>query len=117
MGKVMTGLQNATMDQVPVPIADLKTEIIEGELLLYDPRQTKAVYLNPPAAVIWSLCDGRRQVREIIRLIGDGYPDSKATLTEDVLATLDQLYQSGVLVAKWNATGDRATSLATGKDV
>jgi hypothetical protein len=96
----MTESGDAKIDLVPVPIADLKTEVIEGELLLYDPRQTKAVYLNPPAAVIWSLCDGRRQVREIMRLIREGYPDAKANLTEEILATLDQLYESGVLVAK-----------------
>ncbi len=103
MGKVMTESRDGKIDLVPVPIADVKTEVIEGELLLYDPRQTKAIYLNASAAVIWSLCDGRRQVREIIRLIKEGYPDAKTTLTEDVLATLDQLYESGVLVVKQDA--------------
>jgi hypothetical protein len=95
----MTASPNA-IDRIPAPVPDVKVEVIDGELLLYHPRQTRAVYLNPPAAVIWSLCDGRRPVHEIIRLIGESYPESKASLTEDVLATLQQLHDNGVLVAK-----------------
>jgi predicted DNA-binding protein (MmcQ/YjbR family) len=94
----MTELQDAKLDKAPAPVADIKVEAIEGELLLYHPRQTIAVYLNPPAAVIWSLCDGQRPVREIIQLIEQSYPESKATVTEDVLATLADLYEKKVLV-------------------
>jgi hypothetical protein len=94
----MTELQNTKLNQIPAPVADIKAEAIEGELLLYHPRQTMAIYLNPPAAVIWSLCNGQRPVREIIQLIEDGYPESKANLVEDVLATLNELYEKKVLV-------------------
>ena len=54
--------------------------------------------MNPTAAVIWGLCDGQRPVREIIQLIEESYPESKTTLTEDVLATLADLYEKKVLV-------------------
>ncbi|THD70062.1 MAG: PqqD family protein [Bradyrhizobium sp.] len=94
----MTTLQNTRLDKIPKPVADIKVEAIEGELLLYHPRNTVAVYLNPTAAVIWGLCDGQRQVREIIQLIEESYPDSKPTVTEDVLATLADLYEKKVLV-------------------
>jgi hypothetical protein len=57
----MTESMGRALDPVPVPVADVKVEVIEGELLLYHPGQTRAVYLNPPAALIWSLCDGQRQ--------------------------------------------------------
>jgi hypothetical protein len=96
----MTDTQNASIDLVPVPVADVKVEAIEGELLLYHPRQTKAIYLSPSAAVIWSLCDGQRPIREIIELIGESYPESKDNLSEDVLATVAQLRDNGVLSAK-----------------
>jgi hypothetical protein len=94
----MTDLQNTGLDKTPKPVADIKVEAIEGELLLYHPRQTVAVYLNPTAAVIWGLCDGQRPVREIIQLIEESYPESKATVTEDVLATLADLYEKKILV-------------------
>jgi Coenzyme PQQ synthesis protein D (PqqD) len=106
-GEAMTESENAIMDRVPVPITDVKTEVIEGELLLYDPRQTKALYLNSSAAVIWTLCDGHRTTKEIIQLIGDGYPEAKTNLTEEVLTTLEQLYESGVLVSLDGYEGSR----------
>ena len=64
------------------------------------PRHTKAIYLNPSAAVIWSLCDGQRRVGDIIQLIGESYPESKDQLTEEVLSTVAQLRDSGVLLSK-----------------
>jgi len=94
----MTTSPDAMIDAVPRPAADVETEVVDKEVLLYHPQQTRAVYLSPTAAVVWGLCDGSRSVREIVRLIGDSYPDAGETLTADVLAALKQLKESGVLV-------------------
>jgi hypothetical protein len=93
----MTGLQNTVIDHVPVRAADIEMEVVDGEVLLYHPQHARAVYLNPTAAVIWGLCDGCRSVREIIQVVGESYPDADS-LADDVLATLNQLQESGVLV-------------------
>ena len=96
-------LQNVSLDSIPAPVADVRVEVIEGELLLYHPEQTKAIYLNPSAAVIWSLCDGQRRAQEIIQLIGESYPDATPDLTKEVLATLEELCQSRVLIVEGDA--------------
>jgi hypothetical protein len=93
----MTEANTAMTDLVLMPVADIKVESIDGELLLYHPRQTRAIYLNPTAAIIWSLCDGQRRVGEIIQLIADSYPESKGNLEEDVFTTLQELRDNGVL--------------------
>jgi hypothetical protein len=93
----MTEANTAMTDLVLMPVADIKVESIDGELLLYHPRQTRAIYLNPTAAIIWSLCDGQRRVGEIIHLIADSYPESKGNLEEDVFTTLQELRDNGVL--------------------
>jgi hypothetical protein len=95
---LVPGLQNTMIDHIPVPAADVEMEVVDGEVLLYHPQQTRAIYLNPTAAVVWGLCDGSRSVREIIRVIGESYPDA-GSVTDDVLATLTRLRESGVLVA------------------
>ena len=59
----MTGSQGTSIDHIPVPAAGVEMEVVEGEVLLYHPQQTRAVYLNPTAAVVWGLCDGSRSVR------------------------------------------------------
>jgi hypothetical protein len=86
-----------TLDQVPAQAQHVATEVVDGELLLYDSRQTTAVYLSPTAAVIWALCDGRRNAREIVRMVREQYPDSSGDVEAEVLATLSELRQSGVL--------------------
>jgi hypothetical protein len=86
-----------TLDQVPAQAQHVAAEVVDGELLLYDSRQTAAIYLNPTAAVIWALCDGHRNTREIIRMVREQYPDSTGDVEAEVLATLSELRQSGVL--------------------
>jgi hypothetical protein len=93
----MTNGENRSLAIVPTPVAGVEMEVVEGEVLLYHPQQTRAVYLNATAALVWGLCDGSRSVAEIITLIGQSYPDA-VTLAEDVLSTVDQLRQNGVLV-------------------
>lgn len=85
------------IDLVPMPISDIEREIVEGEILLYCPQYEQAVYLNSTAAVIWALCDGTRSVREIIRLIGESYPEAD-DLADQVMIALNKLQESGVLV-------------------
>jgi hypothetical protein len=93
-------LQDDTIDRVLVPAADVQMEVIGDEVLLYLPQHASAVYLSPTAAFVWALCDGSRSARVIIDLIKEDYPDAGANLSEDVLATLDQLQESGVLVVE-----------------
>jgi Coenzyme PQQ synthesis protein D (PqqD) len=90
--------ENATDAFIPRQASGVETEIVGKEVLLYHPRQTRAVYLNPTAALIWGLCDGNRPVREIVRLIGESYPDAGKGLADEVLATLKQMQESGVIV-------------------
>ncbi len=86
----MTGL-------VPEPLANVEMEVVEDEVLLYNPQGTRAIYLNPTAATIWALCDGQRSVGDIIGLIGANYPE-ETDIASDVTATLHRLQEEGVLV-------------------
>ena len=85
------------MDSVPKPAGNIEREVIEGEVLLYSPQKTRAVYLNPTGAIIFGLCDGTRSVREIVNLVAESYPDTE-NLTHQVIVTLNQLQESGVVV-------------------
>jgi hypothetical protein len=88
-----------SIERVPASARDVEMEIVEGEVLLYDPQYTCAVYLNATAALIWGLCDGKRSIAEIIRLIGESYPDA-GDPTREVIAALSELRESGVLVIR-----------------
>jgi hypothetical protein len=59
----MPGLQKTMIDHIPVPAADVEIEVVDGEVLLYHPQQTRAIYLNPTAAVVWGLTGADRYER------------------------------------------------------
>ena len=79
---------------VPLRRDGVAVETIEGEVLLYDARQARAVYLNPTGAVIWGLCDGIRSVADICNALREVYPDA-ASLPAHVAEALSSLKESG----------------------
>jgi Coenzyme PQQ synthesis protein D (PqqD) len=97
----MTALETRDLNQIPLHASDVRADVVEGELLLYHPEQTMAVYMNAPGAVIWGLCDGQRTVTEIIALIEQAYPEAQLEITADVLKTIAELYEKKLLVRKY----------------
>jgi len=94
----MLEFEKAMIDSIPKPVADVATEVVAGEMLLYEPRQTRAVYLNPTAALVFGLCDGNRSVGDIMRTITECYSDDAASVSDDIFAAVKELQASGVLV-------------------
>lgn len=82
----------------PLRTDGYKLEALDDELLLYHPTQTRAIYMNQTAMLVWGLCDGRT-VDAIIEALADAYPDAAATLPEDVRATITQLAEFGALTS------------------
>lgn len=76
---------------------DYRLEIMDDELLLFHPAQTKILYCNQTASLIWQLCDGQRAVPEIIELLSAAYPAAADTIQADVDTTLQQFVQHGAI--------------------
>jgi hypothetical protein len=94
----MAETQTPILEQVPIRRSDTDSEWIEGEVLLYNQRQTEAIYLNPVAAVIWSLCDGETPLHGIVDIVQDAYPDD--AVADDVISAIKDLEASGVLTVR-----------------
>ncbi len=74
---------------------DVLVRELSNELVLYDKETSKAHCLNPTAAAVWKLCDGKKSVAEIARAIeGDLTPPDGEAL---VWMALGQLNKSGLL--------------------
>ncbi len=78
----------------PKTVDDFQLEEIDGEVLLYSPKATRSIYLNPSASLIWRLCTGEFSTQEIIDSLQEQFPDQAETIADDVLATLDQFIES-----------------------
>lgn len=63
---------------------DYLLERIDNEITVYHPALTTSLYLNETGALIWALCDGSRSVTEIIRTLGELYPESREQIARDV---------------------------------
>ena len=87
------------MDQSKYPLQNegYMLEELDGELLLYHLDQTKTVYLNNSAAVVWHLCDGTNTVADIIALLTAQFPESADAIPDDVHETLRSLRDAGAL--------------------
>lgn len=73
-----------------------RIEMLDDEILLYNPAQTRVIALNPSAALVWQLLDGTRTRAEIVALIGSAYPEAD-TVAQDVEELLAKLRGAGAL--------------------
>lgn len=80
----------------PRRASGFQIEALDDERLLYHPQQTRAIYLNETATLVWALCDGR-SVENILTTIRAAYPDAPPTLEQDIQQTLATLAEAGAL--------------------
>ena len=77
--------------------SDFVLEDFDDEILLYTPLQSKAMYLNDTANLVWQLCDGQKSVGEIISLLEQAYPTHSDQIRSDVVNVLQVLMESEAL--------------------
>lgn len=91
------------MQQSAFPLSrekDLVVQDLNGEVLIYDLKKNKAFCLNETSSLVWQLCNGKRTVSEITRLINGKL---KSSANEDLVwLALDQLKKENLL-----ANGDQ----------
>ncbi|MFM8322925.1 MAG: pyrroloquinoline quinone biosynthesis peptide chaperone PqqD [Chloroflexota bacterium] len=81
----------------PARKADYRLEQLDDELLLYHPNETRILYLNPTASLIWGLCDGERSVAQIIAVLEEAYPEAQDAIAGDVQDSLAHLLEQGCI--------------------
>lgn len=87
-------MENRTPQFMPMR-KDLLVRELNSEVILYDRRTRKAHCLNPTAAAVWRLCDGRKSVEEIARALEK---DSAAPVDEGVVwLAVHEFNKSGLL--------------------
>ena len=71
-------------------------ERLDGEVTVYHPTLTTAIYLNETGALIWELCDGGRTISDIIKMLSQQYPDSGDQIETDVKDLITQLIEHNI---------------------
>lgn len=76
---------------------DYRLELLDDEIVLYHPTDTRMLYFNQTASLIWQLCDGERSVEQIIALLAAAYPEAETDIPADVQATLEDFLKQGCI--------------------
>ena len=85
-------------DQKPLRHQDYRLEKMDNELLLFNPKTTNILYLNETASLIWQLCDGQRNVNEMISLLVDTFPEAGPSIKQDVEETIALFKKHGAIL-------------------
>ncbi len=70
---------------------------IDGELILGIPGSGESLLLNQTAALVWSLCDGKRSQRQIAGQLMEAYPEARDRIDNDVSAALQLLLEGDAI--------------------
>ncbi|MGB5706763.1 MAG: pyrroloquinoline quinone biosynthesis peptide chaperone PqqD [Arenicellales bacterium] len=76
------------LEKIPCATDGFELEEIDGEILLYSPSSTRSVYLNATASLIWRLCDGKRNVRQIVDQLKQAFPEAEQSIEQDVTKSI-----------------------------
>jgi PqqD family protein of HPr-rel-A system len=81
----------------PINSADVDLQRVGQEAILYDRRRGRAHVINDSAVRIWTLCDGRATVEEIVRAFAASYAMPPADVHDDVRRIITAFRESGVI--------------------
>ncbi|MCL4531836.1 MAG: PqqD family protein [Actinobacteria bacterium] len=94
-----TSSSPSEISSLPVRAGHLVERVVDGELVLYDPRNQYVHALNPTAAFVWGACDGEHDTAAIVAELAQLYPESLDAIESDVPEILMQFHGSGLLQA------------------
>ena len=81
----------------PQPKPGYQVETLDGEIVLFHPAQREIFHSNSTGALVWQLCDGERNVGQIIDLLCQTYPNAADRIPDDVRQTLQTFAQHGAI--------------------
>ena len=100
----------STLSQRPRQNPRFNLVTVENEAILYDNETHNVIYLDTPASMIWLLCNGERDLSEIVRVLVDAYPDGRERIALDVTQTVAELTNRGALTATADISNLQETS-------
>ena len=85
------------LNKIPIPNDDVAWRMVDDEAIIIEPMTSQATVLNPVAARLWELADGKRAVAELIDTIVVEYDVKPAVAEEDAREFFGVLAKRGLL--------------------
>jgi len=87
-------------DSLPIRDETHKIRRLPCCLYLEDSEGKTIIKLNDSSSLVWSLCNGKFSVREIIDLLEESYPDAGDVIAKDVYRVLDEFIAENIIELK-----------------
>ena len=76
---------------------DVCSQVLDGEAVVYDPRDGVLHHLDAAATEVWRRCDGTRTVDELVALIAADHGLAPAEVRDGVMSVLSRCSELGLL--------------------
>lgn len=88
----------AASKTLPAQADHIVERVVDGELVLYDPKRQCVHALNPTASFIWCNCDGKQSQEVVVATLADRYPHNLLPEIErDVQETVSKFLDEGLV--------------------
>ncbi len=87
---------SGTATDRPNKAAGLEINPVTDGYVVYQAEFDRVHYLNQAAAIVFELCNGRNDVADLVRMVGEAW-DLTSPPTEEVVECVDALRQSGLI--------------------
>jgi hypothetical protein len=77
--------------------ADVKSRLVEGEIVILDREEELIHQLNKTASYIWEQCDGQHTASEIANHVSETFEVDESTALSDVLEMLKALQRLNLI--------------------
>lgn len=85
------------LNQKPLRAGNFSSDIVDNEVILYNPDGNRFLYLNQTAALVWEQCTGELSVKEIIQGLKEAFSTSEKEIQGDVEETLQAFLKYGCI--------------------
>lgn len=84
---------------------DVCSDVLDGEALVYDPRDGVLHHLDAAATEVWRRCDGARTVDELVAEIASDHGLAPTEVRDGVTAVLSRCSELGLLSDAGSTSG------------
>lgn len=84
------------LDYRPRPCADVLELDMDDGVILFNRSLNLVHNLNPSAATVWKACDGKRTVRDIVRLLARAYRLKEADAITQIASVIGEFDALGL---------------------
>ena len=92
-----SNLSAGGLEKYPKRRSDVRVRVIDGETVVLDRKRAKVHQLNRTASYIWSRCDGKAAIEEIVHQLAESFDVDPETAARDVMAAVWQLRKLNLL--------------------